>query len=60
MERGGAIKQETIGPISTTYSDNAPTGTRFPVIENLLSGLVKQPLFDTGKAVSGSVKMVRA
>ncbi|MDR1648767.1 MAG: hypothetical protein LBR71_00775 [Synergistaceae bacterium] len=60
MERGGAIKQEVIGPISTTFMDNAPAGTRFPVIENLLSGLVKQPLFDTGKPVSGSVKIARA
>jgi hypothetical protein len=60
MERGGAVKQEVIGPISTTYMDNAPAGTRFPVIENLLSGFIKQSLFDTGKSVSGSVKMIRS
>jgi hypothetical protein len=60
MERGGAIQQEVIGPISTTYMDNAPAGTRFPVIENLLSGLVNRPLFDTGKTVSGVVKILRA
>lgn len=60
MERGGAIKQEVFGPISTTYMDNAPAETRFPVIENLLSGFVARPLFDTAKSVSGTVRIVRS
>lgn len=36
MERGGAVIQETIGPISTTYAAGAPAGTRYDMIEGLL------------------------
>jgi hypothetical protein len=36
MERGGAVIQETIGPISTTYAAGAPAGTTFPAIDAIL------------------------
>lgn len=60
LERGGGIKQETVGPISTVYFDNAPAETKISVIEHLLYGLVESPLFDSGRTVNGSVRMVRA
>lgn len=61
-ERGGGIKQDVIGPLSTTYFDTAPAETKISVIENLLSGLVEAPLFKTGKpgGFCGTIDLVRA
>lgn len=41
QERGGAIISETVGPISTTYANNAPSSTVYPVIKLALSRLVQ-------------------
>lgn len=50
MERGGAVIQETIGPISTTYAAGAPAGTRYDMIEGLLRPCLS----------GGGLRMVRA
>lgn len=50
MERGGAVIQETIGPISTTYAAGAPSGTRYDAIEGLLRPCLS----------GGGLRMVRA
>lgn len=42
-ERGGAVKSETVGPISVTYADGAPADKRFAVAENLLQPFIKNP-----------------
>lgn len=36
LARGGKIKSESVGPISTTYADDAPVGTEYTVAMNLL------------------------
>lgn len=35
-DRGGAVISETIGPLSFTYSDGAPSGTTYPLVERLI------------------------
>jgi len=50
MERGGAVIQETIGPISTTYAAGAPAGTRYDMIEGLLRACLS----------GGGLRLVRA
>lgn len=40
LAHGGAIKSETVGPISVTYSDGAPSATLF-MITGLLKGLIR-------------------
>lgn len=36
LARGGKVISESVGPISTTYADNAPTGTVYTVAMELL------------------------
>jgi hypothetical protein len=36
LDRGRMIKSQTVGPISTTYMDGAPSGTVYPYINGLL------------------------
>lgn len=36
LDRGGKIKSESIGPISTTYADDAPVGTQYTAAMRLL------------------------
>lgn len=40
LARGGAVKSKTVGPISTTFMDNAPTETVFPFIVGILAPLL--------------------
>lgn len=40
VERGGGIKSETVGPISTTYFDDASGETYYPAVAGLIEGLV--------------------
>lgn len=56
LTRGGAVKQETIGPISVTYTDGASPVDRYLVIEGLLRGLVTS----SPGSSSGNTKLVRA
>jgi hypothetical protein len=35
-ERGGQIKRETVGPITTEYADGAPPGNSYPAVDLLL------------------------
>lgn len=39
-ERGGRIKSESVGSLSVTYMDGAPSGTQFVKIDRILSGLI--------------------
>ena len=48
-KRGGMVKTETVGPISTTYMDGAPAGTKFTVVDRLLW----QFLYDPSRAEIG-------
>lgn len=44
LDRGGMVTQEVIGPISVSYHPNAPGGSQFPAINQLLSGLTRSGL----------------
>lgn len=56
LERGGRIKSESTGPLSTTYADDAPAGTVFTRAEKFLEEYVRDashpdmtaPAFETG------------
>jgi len=50
LARGGRIESETVGEISVSYEDTAPAGTSYPVIDNLLRGVLRS---------SGTVEMIR-
>jgi hypothetical protein len=39
--RGGKVKSRTVGPITTEYMDNAPSGTVYRKIDQLLRGLLQ-------------------
>lgn len=56
LARGGAIKQEMVGPISVTYMDGASPQDRYLAIEGILRGLVTS----TPGASSGNVRLVRS
>lgn len=36
LSRGGKVKSEAVGPISTTYADDAPVGMHYTQVMNLL------------------------
>lgn len=36
LARGGKVKSEAVGPISTTYADDAPVGMHYTAVMNLL------------------------
>lgn len=36
FDRGGAVKQETVGPVSVTYMDGAGAGVTYPFLEDIL------------------------
>lgn len=40
-DRGGLIKSETIGPLSTTYMDSAPPGPAYLTVDNFLRPYVR-------------------
>lgn len=39
--RGGRVTSESLGPISTTYANDAPTGTVRRLVDGLLRGVVR-------------------
>ena len=39
LERGGAVKREQVGPITTEYMDWAPSEAVMPFVERLVKGL---------------------
>ena len=39
-DRGGRIKSESVGSLSVVYADGAPSGTTYPRIDRMVSGLV--------------------
>lgn len=41
LDRGGAIRSESVGPISVTYADGAPAGMVFAEAENLVAPFVR-------------------
>lgn len=41
LDRGGQIKSESVGPLSVTYADGAPTGKSFTVAERLLQQYIR-------------------
>lgn len=47
LERGSAIKSATVGPVSVTYTDDAPTTTLYG-IAGLLKGLLRDENYDIG------------
>lgn len=53
LDRGGAIKTETVGPISTTYFDGAPIG----VILQEVDGILLPLLLSSGARVPTTVDM---
>lgn len=52
QERGGRVVMEKVGPITTEYANDAPSGTTYPYINVLLNGLTSYS--------SGSVPLVRS
>lgn len=40
LERGGAVVSQSVGPLSITYSENAPGATRFAWVERIMARLV--------------------
>lgn len=42
LARGGRVKSQSVGPLSRTFQDDAPPGTVYQRIENLLSWLVSE------------------
>lgn len=53
FDRGGAIKSESVGPVSVEYFDSAPAGVTYPFLEAMLSSLII-----TGSA--GVIQLVRS
>lgn len=47
LDRGGALLAETVGPLSTTYAEDAPLGTILQVVDGLLAPLTRGPLDPT-------------
>lgn len=43
QNRGGKVKSESVGPLSVTYADDAPTGTVWQFAWNLLKPYVRDP-----------------
>lgn len=41
LERGGAIVSQSVGPLSVTYAEHAPGGTKLPWVERLMARLVE-------------------
>lgn len=41
LAHGGAIKSETVGPISTTYADRANPETVYPMVDGLVKPLLR-------------------
>lgn len=46
LARGGQVKSETVGPISTTYMDGAPMETVILAVDGILSPLLRDPRLD--------------
>jgi hypothetical protein len=53
LDRGGLIRSESVGPISTTYVDGAPAGKVFRVAVQLLEPYVRKDKDLIGKPVFG-------
>ena len=51
-DAGAQVKSETVGPISVTYADGARQGTRYALVESMLSALLR--------VGTGQIPMVRA
>lgn len=45
LARGGQVKQKTVGPLTTVYADNAPTGTIYQAAYGLLASLLRDEAF---------------
>lgn len=41
LDRGGSVKSVKVGPIETSYSDNAIGGMKYQAVEMLVSSLIK-------------------
>lgn len=41
LARGGKVKQKTVGPLTTVYADDAPTGTTYQAATGLLASLLR-------------------
>lgn len=53
LDRGGLIKSESVGPISTTYVDGAPAGKVFSAAVHLLEPYVRKDKDLIGKPIFG-------
>ena len=53
-ERGGAVKKESVGPVSVEYFDGGPGGVTYPFLVDMLSAIT------LGGAGPGTVVLVRA
>lgn len=51
-DQSAQVRSETVGPISVTYAEGARQGTRYALVEGMLTGLLAVGL--------GQVKVVRA
>ena len=51
LERGGQVQSETVGPISVTYAPGASATTKYSILDNLLSGLLRSSI--SGQMVRG-------
>lgn len=57
LDRGGKVRSETIGSISTTYADDAPVGKVFSTADGLLKPYVRDPKGQlTGPVFGGSTE----
>lgn len=43
LDRGGRVKSESVGPISTTYADDAPAGRVFMQAKGFLDPYIRDP-----------------
>lgn len=54
LDRGGKIKSESVGSLSTTYADDAPVGKVWTIAENLLKQYIKSKDHDPMPVFGGS------
>jgi hypothetical protein len=53
QSRGGRIKQETVGPLTTVYADDAPAGRTYPAATSFLAPYLRADSFTSARLVRG-------
>lgn len=47
QERGGRVQSESVGPLSTSYFEDAPAAKQYPFVDRILADLVEQRVTDS-------------